>query len=440
MSVKARLAIVGLAMAFVAVSAYAASPGKGEITASLIPWLAASGKYGFVDKEGSLRIPARYSDVHQFFYGRVAAKEGKHWGYLNQQGKWIVSPRYTSAWDFGADGTATALIHTDAVKLGSGFLAMTLVHQHYHYEKIDRSGKVLQTFDTDNGPAGIPDKPVALPDPVIAALDGNNYLFAGKYGDLYAMATKDCRTGDKPCNVYLYDAAGKRVSPQAYRYLSRLGYQEGFLSVQCAGDGYKHGYVNRQGRQVIGCLYGATFPFNNGLAIVATRGKGYGVIDRNGRIVIPLSYDDLRYPKDGYLIAQKGKLWGIVNARTGKVAVALTHESMNDVSIIDVSGVPFLASRESGGWRVVTRQGKTIADELGAVWQAGGGRIAVSKRGADGAHWGAIDASGKWVVAARYDNILSFHNGLARVNRVGHAFYIDTGGNEYVAPGALSAD
>lgn len=418
--------------------ACAVPPGKDVATAQLIPWLAATGKYGFVDKAGSLRIPARYDDVHAFYYGRATAKEGKYWGYLNQHGTWIVKPRYTSARNFNKDGTATALIHADAVKLGSGFMAMTLVHQHYHYEKIDRSGKVLQTFDTDNGPAGIPDKPLDIPDAVVAALHDNNYLFAGKYGDLYALASKGCSTGNKPCGLYLYDVAGHRASSQAYRYLSRRGYQEGFLPVLCSGS-YKHGYVNRRGKQVIGCVYDATFPFNDGLAIVATRGKGYGVIDRHGRIVIGLSYDDLRYPKDGYLVAQKGKLWGIINARTGKAVVALTHESMHDVSIIDVSGSPFFASKESDGWQVVTRRGKRIGAGFDAVWQAGDGRIAVSKRDASGEHWGAIDAGGKLVIPARYDDILTFHDGLARVQRAGHALYIDAGGKEYAAPGALPA-
>jgi len=76
---------------------YAASKKQYKIT------------YGYIDKFGTLVIPAKFDGCNPFSEGLAGVKNGKKWGYINKEGMRIIDGKYTSVNDF-KNGIAKVII------------------------------------------------------------------------------------------------------------------------------------------------------------------------------------------------------------------------------------------------------------------------------------------------------------------------------------------
>lgn len=93
-------------------------PGNEGLYGALI-----DGKYGYVDRTGTLRIANRYEGIGKFSNGLAPVKVGNHWGYIDQNDKISIQPHFSSAGEF-TNGVA-------------------LVKKQGKANLIDRSGKEL---------------------------------------------------------------------------------------------------------------------------------------------------------------------------------------------------------------------------------------------------------------------------------------------------------
>lgn len=60
-----------------------------------------SERYGFVNEEGDIVIPAKYKNAGGFYNGRaVVQNDDELWGYIDKQGNWIVKPQFCMAGRF----------------------------------------------------------------------------------------------------------------------------------------------------------------------------------------------------------------------------------------------------------------------------------------------------------------------------------------------------
>lgn len=81
----------------------------------------------------------------------------------------------------------------------------------------------------------------------------------------------------------------------------------------------KVGFVDKNGSQVIKCVYESAYPFSDGYAIVSKSGK-LGIIDATGKVVLPLKYTSIMpWNKSLYLI-KAGKVQGLAS-HDGKVVL-----------------------------------------------------------------------------------------------------------------------
>jgi len=218
--------------------------------------------------------------------------------------------------------------------------------------------------------------------------------------------------------------AGKFViQPEytGYQSLGRGGHNGGLLPVAIGGEAMpdglwrnqKWGFIDSQGNVVIPFRYDGVFPFKDDSAIVGIRvpqagpsdvgdetastgddmgtiAAKWGVIDRQGREVIPMEFDELGYFSDGLACVRKGKKCGFVNPR-GQTAIPLTFD--------DAYGF-------CGG---------TAPAKLGGKW-------------------GFIDRKGRWVVKPTYEDVGGFEDGLCAVKASGKWGLVDTAGHLVVPP------
>ena len=160
--------------------------------------------------------------------------DGK-WGYIDKEGKEVVSPKYELSRDF------------------SEGLAMVYADGKYVY--IDKEGKEVlspkyeRAYDFSEG---------------LARVEAD-----GKYGYI--------------------DKEGKEVlSP---KYEDAGGFSEGLAAVKVDG---KWGYIDKEGKEILRPKYEGADDFRGGLARVEADGK-YGYIDKEGKEVISPKYEKSWY-------------------------------------------------------------------------------------------------------------------------------------------------
>ena len=81
-------------------------------------------KWGFVDKDGNMVIPAQFDDARSFNNGYAAVKMGKEWGYILPDGSWAISAQFVLANDFNSSECAF-------VNIGSEWRQIQLLRSNY---------------------------------------------------------------------------------------------------------------------------------------------------------------------------------------------------------------------------------------------------------------------------------------------------------------------
>ena len=75
--------------------------GEDELTAVCM-----NGKWGFVNREGEIKIPCSYEDAKTFAYGAAPVKKDGKWGYVDSAGNEIIAPLFEDAYPFNKDSIA----------------------------------------------------------------------------------------------------------------------------------------------------------------------------------------------------------------------------------------------------------------------------------------------------------------------------------------------
>lgn len=181
-----------------------------------------------------------------------------------------------------------------------------------------------------------------------------------------------------------YRRANRLAESKGYKALGGL-----FLSRRAAvqKENDKWGFVDTAGHLVIDCVYSKVSSFRHGYAIVTNEAGEKGVIDPDGKEIIPIGkYEDVGSFEDGlFRIRQNGK-YGYVNDK--------------DEIVIQPSyaGATFF----SEGLASVKVDGK----------------------------YGAINKKGEIVITPQFDSSFVFSEGKAVITEGDRSYYIDTQGNK----------
>lgn len=211
-----------------------------------------NGKWGFIDRNGKLVIPAKFDAADSFCGGLavVAVNKGDKlkFGFIDKTGKYTVQPKLNYITAF-ADGIAQFSNDAEYIQRSTYFVVDTTAH----YGLINSTGKVVA-------------------EPKFNKIETFHEGFAG--------AVSEGRSGfiDKTGN-WLKGFDG---------YVKRW-FSEGLVAVYMPGKGY--GYMDKNARFVIEPQFVEGKEFSGGLAPVKTE-KGWGYIDKTGKMVIPEKFSD----------------------------------------------------------------------------------------------------------------------------------------------------
>ncbi len=199
----------------------------------------------------------------------------------------------------------------------------------------------------------------------------------------------------------------------------------------------KWGFMDRRGSVMLPCKWDCAQPFAEGLAVVCV-GRKMGYVDRTGKLAIKVQFRSARPFKNGVAMVETNRGAAAID-KTGKWIVAPRGRKTTRLM-----GLPF-----SQGLAVAVGPGKNL--DCGYMNKKG--RLAIPTRypfmscrpfseglavvrarsaNKQKLHLGKagfIHRSGKWAIAARFDDARRFSGGLAPVKLGGKWGFVDAKGN-----------
>ncbi len=244
-----------------------------------------NGKYGFVDKTGRVAILPQFEEAGHFAEGLAAVKQGDKTGFINEEGEWILEVSMSRS------------LNVLSFKEGYTPVYQIVAGSGTHFEEdlggyLDQQGQWLVT----------PRYLTVLPfSEGLAAVCRKNYKFAfldttGKialetdfddtHGFHQGIAIGYTLSADKNQRIwYGIDKRGNRVLPQLpYDFVGI--FRNGLAGVEKNGQ---WGFIDRTGREVVKPRFTAPGLFRNGLARMEIgaffSGTEVVYIDKDGKYV-----------------------------------------------------------------------------------------------------------------------------------------------------------
>jgi len=309
----------------------------------------------------------------------AAVKKSGKWGYISKDGKFVVQPKYSIAYDYKNNYAVVAI--GEITEEGA-------VDEH---GILDRSGREV-----------VPCK--------------------------YAvMGTEIC---DSIVNVGKTDATGTgfgflHVSDRLiadFKYSQVRDFSNGMAAVE---RNKRWGFIDKTGKEVITLQFERVFDFSEELAY-AYKSLKWGFINKQGKEVIQYQYQPqtIGFGMFTYGLAKvrKNNLEGWIDRNNNK-RINFAYPEAHDFS-------ERLACVKTGAkWGYIDISGKLVIPptfDAGRAFHDGAAAVRI------GTKWGFIDNKGKTIIPAKYDEVKEqFKRGIAEVKLGEEYYYIDKTGKEY---------
>ncbi|MBK9074218.1 MAG: WG repeat-containing protein [Flavobacteriales bacterium] len=313
-------------------------------------------KGGFIDTKGErLKTEVREfeliagpfrTDIQGFACGLAAVKVGEKWGFMNTEGKLAVPAKYDKVDAFDGCHTVVEIAKKKYILSSDGKEAPIA----------DANVVDVKSFVEGLAPFVTADKKHGFMDGDQKVVIPAQYMGVGYFSDGLAWA-KDA--GKK---VGFIDKTGRWVIEPKYEAATDMDPVSGMARVK---DGAATFYVDRDGNE-LHVNYGKDLgPFREGLAdawgeaiflvdkegvatwvrdttalqviqndvVKVKRVESLGFIDKKGSWVIQPQFEATRSFKNGYCAVKQGELWGMID-RTGKWVIEPKFEGIKDMELV----------------------------------------------------------------------------------------------------------
>lgn len=124
---------------------------------------------------------------------------------------------------------------------------------------------------------------------------------------------------------------GSRKDPDGNDYFlhsdtNEIFFIEGLSTVLDRGT-VKWGVIDEEGKEIVPFIYNHARMYNDGLVAVKKDGK-WGFIDKEGKIIIPFIYLDAEYYSNGLASVKNEQGWGFINIK-GKIIIPFIYEGID---------------------------------------------------------------------------------------------------------------
>ena len=316
-------------------AAYGVSPTPSDIDHT---------KFGYIDEQGQVVVPAQFDEAQDFSEGLAAiafnaGKKSKHefrrprrWGYIDRGGRMVITPQFRMARPFSGGLAAVQNLQAkwgyinpdgkiivpfqfeDAASFSEGKAAVQIAEK---FGFIDRTGTLIipaQFLETGNFLEGIARVGITRGFPKAWLAPHQFDAGSGKFGyidanghivfEVEAVNVEDFSEGLAAFQVENQNASPYTARPSVVTgrtgyiwcgYLDKAGnvaipprfqscgpFAEGLANVVLDGSWQ---YVDSTGEKVLSTPYYWVAPFRRGLAPVRDKQRGEGYIDKSGKLI-----------------------------------------------------------------------------------------------------------------------------------------------------------
>ena len=370
------------------------------------------GRFGYMDRQGRVRIAARFAGATPFHGPCAAARLTGQWGLVDAKGAWAALPAFDEL--LPLEGASRFW----AYRIGQGWgLADPEGHR--------------------------------VTDPVFEELG----LWHGAAVSVRQKGLWGVLAADDTW----------RVRPR-FAALAPVGQAPGVWRAQLPDE--RWGVVDSNGVEVVACRFEAIFPITpdlwraceDGRWGVWSQGEGRWVVEPRQARVLPLPA-----PFGGWVLAEQGGRWGTIDLATGSAVLPFRYSRIEpwlgwlaaaegrNLHLFDpegrirlswagdLAGLPDPGDMEQGlgvlrkaaGATLITR-GATLAwtNDVEAAGAWSDGRVAVRSQG----RWGYADRQGAWVIQPRFEAAGRWSAAVAPVREEGRWGLVGVDGKFRVKP------
>ena len=450
------------------------------------------GKYGYKDEDGNWIVKPIFMKADEFERGMARVQLDGMWGFLNEDGGWIVEPTLSEASPFSDElaRVKRGLFYGFINRKGEWFIEPKLLKA-TDFENgtlafvedldskcafISNKGKMITDFNLDSMAYRSSD--IFMTDNRIRAKKEGKYGFLDEKGNWvvapvyeevfkYEDGRAFVKHHSEGQNDYCYDLIdldGNVILESIDLVTFNNGFENGLAVVRvpaCEEDNNlyvvgKCGVIDRDGKWVVPPTFGKIQKFNNGFAITV-KGGYQGVVDKDGNVILDNIYDSI-YDREDHFVVKLNKKTGIAD-KTGKIILAPKYEGcylrkdgfiqirnkkygladpkgkvvikpiLESTPEFDDTGYARVEIQGKYGW--INRKGKYLTEQLfDDIHDFSEGMAAVKT----GEMWGFIDDNGNFAIEPQFDFVRDFKNGISTVAIAGHWGIISKSGEWLAEP------
>jgi len=199
------------------------------------------------------------------------------------------------------------------------------------------------------------------------------------------------------------------------KYDNIFPFIDGLAKVKLNG---KYGFIDKSGKEVISIIYDNIEKFNYlGLAKVKLN-KKKGLINTTGKEIIPIIYDDLSYTERGLVRVKLNDKWGVIDTTLKEIVLCMydhIYSFINGLAKVKINNK--LGFINETGKEVIS----CIYDDIGEFNNLGLAKVKLDNK------YGFINKTGEKVLPCIYDDIGEFsYFGLARIKLDNKYGFINT--------------
>lgn len=334
------------------------------------------------DKQEMVLNQDRTGTRSAIYPAQVSYLGEQKWGYIDDSGKFALQPKFTQAMRFQPNSLAVA---GEGDKVGL----------------IDRTGKFFVK-------------------PVYTAIDD--------FYDGLAVAQDDK-------GFVVLDSKGEVIS-QTFPYISSYRSNRAAYYIQSQDGTLLYGYLDETGKTIIEPVYEYAGEFEGDRAVVKLPGKGYALIDKNGKTLKNFEYSYVMNISDGmmaFIPEQNGK-YGYLNVK-GDVAIApmfLIAQNFKEGTAVVNASDDYTVNQ----YGLIDKKGKyLIKPQYNGIIQLGDGMVALgiaidANNIFAGSRYALATQDGAILTDFTYYNIEPFKNGATSAYDNTTTFFIDKEGNK----------
>ncbi|MBP3942108.1 WG repeat-containing protein [Sphingobacteriaceae bacterium WQ 2009] len=219
---------------------------------------------------------------------------------------------------------------------------------------------------------------------------------------------------DRNCALFgLQDRHGNTLTKAQYKEIH--GFKNNLAIV--ADTAFNYGLINSQGKEVLPCQYQDLLQTKDGLFIYE-KNQQQGFLSPQGNVLIPAAYTTVYEFQEQLALVKNKEYYGIINAQ-GTLVVPLNYEMItaynNQLAIV-------IKDQKYG---LISTEGAPICDLKYEYLQFGNEELLLAKKGGK---YGFINFQGAVVIPFDYQIAQAFQDGKALVTKNGSQFYISPAG------------